>query len=129
MKKEIGLWIDHRKAFIVILADERTRTKLIESNLERHVRLTPGHSRSKTAYGPEDRQDRAYQNLLGKYYDAIITLINDAESILLLGPNGAKEELNERLASKAAHHKVVLKTTDKMTDRQIIAAVQRYFLK
>ena len=37
MKREVGLWIDHRQAVIVILTDEGEETRRIESNMEKHI--------------------------------------------------------------------------------------------
>jgi len=34
MKKEVGLWIDHRKTIIVTLSHEAEEIKLITSHLE-----------------------------------------------------------------------------------------------
>ena len=42
MKKQIGLWIDHRKAVIVIVTEEGEELKKITSNMEKHVRFTGG---------------------------------------------------------------------------------------
>jgi hypothetical protein len=42
MKILVGLWIDHRKAFIVIMTDEGEKTKLIKSNVERQLRRARG---------------------------------------------------------------------------------------
>jgi len=39
MKSQVGLWIDHRKAVIVIVTDEGEETRLIDSNMEKHVDL------------------------------------------------------------------------------------------
>ena len=40
MKKDIGLWIDHRKAVVVIVSDEGEEVKEITSNMEKHVRFS-----------------------------------------------------------------------------------------
>ena len=42
MNKQAGLWIDHRKAIIVIVTDEGEELKKITSNMEKHVRFTGG---------------------------------------------------------------------------------------
>ena len=42
MTMQAGLWIDHRKAVIVMVSDEGEATKLVESNVERHVRYSGG---------------------------------------------------------------------------------------
>ena len=40
--KKAGLWIDHRKAVIVIVSEPGEEIKEITSNMEKHVRFTGG---------------------------------------------------------------------------------------
>jgi hypothetical protein len=40
MKKEVGLWIDHRQAVIVTLVDQVEETKRITSDIEKQVRYS-----------------------------------------------------------------------------------------
>jgi hypothetical protein len=42
VKTQAGLWIDHRKAVIVTVSDEGDTTKVVESNVEKHVRYSSG---------------------------------------------------------------------------------------
>jgi hypothetical protein len=42
MKRKVGLWIDHRKAVIVLLAGEEEETKLVRSNVEKQIRRAAG---------------------------------------------------------------------------------------
>jgi hypothetical protein len=42
MKKQAGLWIDHRKAVIVIISDEGEETHEIASKMEKHIRFSGG---------------------------------------------------------------------------------------
>lgn len=53
MKKSVGIWIDHEKAFLVFIVADKETTTCIESNVEGRVRLSGG-SRSATTYGPQD---------------------------------------------------------------------------
>jgi len=39
MKKEVGLWIDHRKTVFVTIENEVEVTREIRSNIEKHVRF------------------------------------------------------------------------------------------
>ena len=39
MNKQAGLWIDHRKAVIVLITDEGEEVKKIVSGMEKHVRF------------------------------------------------------------------------------------------
>jgi hypothetical protein len=132
MKKEIGLWIDHRKAVIVIVTDKGEETKEITSNIEKHVRFS-GSSHSETTDGrqqvtAEDQRDRQYANHLNRYYDEVVASIHDAETIQIFGPGEAKGELKKRLEIKYFTGNVnVVETADKMTDRQIAAKVRLRF--
>jgi hypothetical protein len=132
MKTTVGLWIDHRKAVIVVLTDEAEEIKLIISKVEKQ----PGRSggiRSKTSYESQlvpadDSRERKLVGHLNIYYDAVIACIRDAESILIFGPGEAKGELKKRLERNRLGGRIVgIETIDKMTDRQIAAKVRQYF--
>ena len=132
VKKEIGLWVDHREAVIVILSEGVEETKHIASNSGKHIRYS-GSSHSKTPQGlkevtAEDQRDRKFTNTLNKFYDEIIALIRDAESIQIFGPGEAKSELKKRLDREGLQaHILAVEATDKMTDRQISAKVRERF--
>jgi stalled ribosome rescue protein Dom34 len=128
MKSAAGLWIDHRKAVIVIVSDDGEESKQLESGMEKHVRFSGG-SRSEQG-GGEDQQDRQYTGHLNRYYDEVTSHLRDAESILIFGPGEAKGELEKRLANKGLGGRIVgIETVDKMTDRQIAAKVREHFRK
>ncbi len=125
MKRQVGVWIDHRKAVIVMVTDEGEETRLIESNMEKHVRFASGSSEDGSA---ESTRDRQFASHLDGYYDKVIASIRDAESILIFGPGEAKGELEKRLESKELEGRIVgIETVDKMTDRQIAARVRQHF--
>jgi molybdopterin converting factor small subunit len=127
MKKEIGLWIDHRKAVIVVVSDKGEEVKEIVSHMEKHVRFASGDSEDGSS---EDVRDRQYRNQLNNYYDSVITFICDGDSIQIFGPGEAKGELKKRLESKGLSECIVgVETVDKMTDRQIAAKVREYLGK
>ena len=126
MKKEVGLWIDHRKAVIVSVTDKGEETILIISDMEKHVRYS-GAAQEDSA---EDQRDARFTGHLNKYYDRVISCVRDAESILIFGPGEAKVELEKRLEKESLGERVVgIETVDKMTDRQIAARVRQQFSK
>jgi hypothetical protein len=125
MKKEIGLWIDHRKAVIVIIQDEVEEIKKITSNMEKHVRFASGSSEDGSA---EDMRDRKFGNHLNSYYDEVIAYIRDADSIQIFGPGEAKGELEKRIQHEGLKAHVTVETVDKMTDRQISAKVREHYV-
>jgi hypothetical protein len=132
MKKEVGLWIDHRKAVIVVITDKGEEIKLIVSKVEKQLRRSGGsplkgpHEASQVP--ADDSRERAFTGHLNIYYDAVIASIRDAEAILILGPGEAKVELKKRLESEELGGRIVgIETVDKMTDRQIVAKVRQRF--
>ena len=127
MKSKVGLWIDHRKAVIVIVTDEGEETKQITSNIKKHVRFSSGASEDGSA---EDVRDRQFGNYLNNYYDAVLACLREAETIQIFGPGEAKGELETRLENEGLKGRIVeIETVDKMTDRQIAAKVRQHFLK
>jgi hypothetical protein len=126
MKSEVGLWIDHRQAVIVVVTDAGEETKRIISNMEKHVRFSSGSSEDGSQ---EDVRDRQFGNHLDSYYDEVIAVIRDADSIQIFGPGEAKGELEKCLEREGLKGRIVdIETVDKMTDRQIAAKVRERFL-
>ncbi len=122
MKKQAGLWIDHRKAVIVIVTEEGEEIKTVTSYMEKHVRFT-----AEDGLG-EDSQDRKFGNHLNSYYDEVIAVIRDADSIQIFGPGEAKGELKKRIEHEGLKaHILAIETADKLTDHQILAKVREHF--
>jgi len=132
MMSAAGLWIDHRKAVIVVVTDKGDETKLIISKVEKQLRRS-GDSPLKGPYEAQqvpldDSRQREFTGHLNIYYDAVIACIREADSILIFGPGEAKGELEKRLANKGLGGRVDgIETVDKMTDRQIAAKVRQRF--
>jgi hypothetical protein len=132
MKTEIGLWIDHREAMVVILTDSREEIKQITSKSQKHMRYS-GSSHSKTPEGlkevtSENQRDQKFTNNLNSYYDDVIAVIREADTIQIFGPGEAKGELKKRLERTGFKgHVLAVETMDKMTDRQIAAKVRGRF--
>lgn len=132
MTKNIGLWIDHKKAVILTIDDKGELMQVVESGVERHIRYR-GASRSRTPYSSQyqqgdDQLDKQFDGYINKYYEKVLTLLRGADGVLIFGPGEAKSELKKRLM----HQKVQLsiadvEPADRMTDRQIAAKVRRYF--
>jgi len=125
VKKRAGLWIDHRKAVIVIVTDEGEETKGITSNMEKHVRFMGGTASE--AGSTEDMRDREFGNHLNSYYDRVIAVLQGVDSIQIFGPGEAKGELRKRLEHEGFKgHVLAVEAADKMTDRQIAAKVREH---
>jgi hypothetical protein len=135
MKQSVGLWIDHRKAIVVTIKNDKELIRVIESNVEPRVRLAGG-SRTASPYGPQEvasegKRDERYRHHLDAYYREVIKAIRDADSILIFGPGEAKGELKKAIEeSRELGRRIVgVESADKMTQRQIAAKVRDYFVK
>ena len=128
MKRQAGVWIDHKEAVVVFVGAGDEETERIESGMEKHVRFS---GRSAAAEGSaDDQRDRQFTAHLDKYYDAVISHLHDTESILIFGPGEAKGEFEKRLEKSSLGKRVVgIETVDKMTDGQIEAKVRQHFGK
>jgi hypothetical protein len=132
MTNKVGLWIDHRKAIVLNMTDKGEEVRLTISAVEKQLRRS-GDSPMKGSYEsqqtpPDDSQQRSYTGHLNVYYDAVIASIGDAESILIMGPGEAKNELKKRLEKKNLGARISgIEAADKMTDRQLAAKVRKLF--
>lgn len=133
MNNNVGLWIDHLKAFMVnINPDGEVTTKTIESEVEPLIKSTGG-VRTKTPYSKggvsTDKSKLRRQHQLKEFYEDIVRQISNAEKIYLFGPGPAKKELNQEVKKIAslAEKLVAVEPADKMTEPQIIAKVKNFY--
>jgi hypothetical protein len=132
MTGKAGVWIDHRKAVIVVSGPTEEHTTHIASNVEKHLERS-GDSPLKGPYEArqvprDDRRQMALTGELNIYYDTVVTAVLNVESLLIFGPGEAKGEFKKRLEkNKFGGLIAAVETVDKMTDRQIAAKVREYF--
>ena len=132
MQTKVGVWIDHRKAVVVVVTEEGEEIGLIISKVEEQLRRS-GDSPLKGSFEAQrvpadDRRQRALTRYLNIYYDAVITCIREADSILIFGPGEAKNELEKRLEKSNLGGRIAaIETADKMTDKEIAAKVRQRF--
>ena len=94
MTKEVGLWVDHRRAFIVTIENEKEVVREVKSNIDKHVRFSNGSG----ADGPnnhmeptaDDMRDRQFGDHLNGYYDG-----TNFAPIIVAGFNEAYEIINK----------------------------------
>jgi len=134
MKPKAGMWIDHKKAIVVTVNDKGEEMQEILSDVETQPRRS-GDSPMKGNYESmqvpaDDRRQKNFTGQINIYYDAVISSIGDAESVLIFGPGQAKDELRERLQGSNRNGLAIeMETVDKMTEPQIAAKIHQYFAK
>ncbi len=133
MDRDIGVWIDHRQAVIVTINGVGPpEAQIIESGAESkhkstgHVRASSGLHRTTGGHKHEENKRR---QVLAKYYDRVISRLAAAERLLIVGPNGARLELEARMSRRPALAKRILgrAQSGRVTQRQLVANVRRYF--
>ncbi len=119
MKRKAGLWIDGSEAVIMVLEDKREEMRRAMSNVDQRVFLSDGAQ----VVLEEDIQRGQLIDHLREYYDEAVT-------ILIFGPDGAKVEVEKRLENGKLDNRLVgIETDDKMANRQIEVRVRKYFCR
>ena len=132
MNIKAGIWIDRRKAFIVLLSSQGEEMVEIASNIEkqpgRNEGGRPGAPYEAQLVKADDSRERKLTGELNQYYTEVTAALGSAESLLIFGPGEAKGEL-KRFLENAKRETIIVavETADKMTDRQITAKVRGYF--
>jgi len=130
MDRNIGLWIDHKQAYLIWYKDGRI--EVIASHIE-----PPAHYSGGTQLGGKLNQkadtelhhnDR-FRLQLNKYYQQVISALKDADSIFIMGPGEAKIEFQKAMKRNKSINARLLKveTADKMTKNQMVAHVRRFY--
>lgn len=123
VKQEVGVWIDHKEAFVLFNSDNKDDA---QSPDNKHIRYSE-HS-SEGASPSEDQHERRHTNRLNQYYDEVIPHLKDATAILIFGPGEAKGEFKKRLELNGFANRIVgCETVDNLTSNQMVAKVKTYF--
>jgi hypothetical protein len=130
MDRHVGLWIDHRQAYLIRNGAEKV--EVIPSNVKRRIHFSGGSRIGGTYNQKMDSElhyNDHYKNQLEKYYTKIISAIQNADSIFIMGPGEAKLELKKLLQRhKDLRNRLVkVEKADKMTLNQIIARVRLFY--
>lgn len=130
MDRNVGLWIDHKQAYLIWYKEGRVEA--IPSNIE-----PPEHFSGGTQLGGklnqkgdvELRHNDRYRLMLTKFYKQVVAALKDVDLIFIMGPGEAKVEFEKVLKRQKALQERLLKveTADKMTKNQMIARVRKFY--
>ncbi|MEI8186705.1 MAG: hypothetical protein WCG19_08410 [Chlorobiaceae bacterium] len=133
MKKNTGLWIDHKEAILVSIEGEQTVVQRVESGAERHHKPTGGWKAGGTnvaqsvsnEHVDEERRKHQYH----AFYKKVIELLGDSAKLAVFGPGEAKIELAKEIEKVADVYKkqVAVEACDRLTENQLIAKVKTFF--
>ena len=133
MKKNTGLWIDHKDAILVSIEGGESVVRHVASSAEPHHKPSGGWKSGGTSVAQsvsnehidEERRKHQYH----AYYQQVICLLKDSDRIAVFGPGEAKIELAKEIAKVGEMHKkeVAVEACDRPTENQFIAKVKTFF--
>ncbi|NTW69738.1 MAG: hypothetical protein HGB23_07795 [Chlorobiaceae bacterium] len=133
MKKQTGLWIDHKEAIVVSIEGDSVVVQRVESGAESHFKPSGGWKASGTSVAQsiskEQSAEESRKHQYHAFYKKVIALLGDSAGIALFGPGEAKIELAKEISKiHLVHEKVkAVETSARMTEKQFIATVKAFF--
>jgi hypothetical protein len=134
MKKNTGLWIDHREAILVSLEGENVVVQRVESEADSHFRPSGGWKAGGTSVAQSvSKEQSAEESLKHQYhafYKKVISLLGDSGGIAVFGPGEAKIELTKEIGKvHGLPEKITaVEACERMTENQFVAKVKALFL-
>ena len=133
MKKQVGIWIDTKKAVIISLKGKGHDIKIVESSIEGRERVA-GEGKQFARFGVqfsnfEQRNEKHKAQEVHDYLKNVVSEIRDADEVVLFGPAEMKTELQKfihhEIPPVPAIEKVV--PADSMTENVMVAWVKDFF--
>jgi len=131
--KNIGIWLDKNKAYIVRINDTNESVEILDSNVE-HFKIHGG-SGTRLKGGPQDVvQDSRYlereKHQFRNYFNNLIDQLTEVDNMAIIGP--AETRLKFKKEIDTHHHHLSKKiskvaVSDSMTTNQIKAYFRDYF--
>lgn len=134
MSTIVGIWIDHKKAILATITQTGETIEQMDSGVESQPRRqedTPLHKgvTDHLHKSVDTTMQRTLEHDLTRFYKAVTERLRAAESILILGPGEAKDELKKHLEKHGLAGRIsAVETADKMTERQLAARARHHFL-
>jgi stalled ribosome rescue protein Dom34 len=128
--KKVGIWIDRRRAVVVVIEDGEESQRVIDADVERHAKPSGGW-RTSTPWGPqapvsEHGREEHYRHQVARFYKEVIKAVGKPDQLLVMGPAQAKREFADMVEKAPELRGVALKVenADRMTDPQVAARVR-----
>ncbi|WP_299157821.1 hypothetical protein [uncultured Tenacibaculum sp.] len=131
--KNIGIWLDKEKAFIITIEGDKETMEKIPSNIENyHIH---GGSGTRFKGGPQDVvQDSKYlereKHQTKNYFKELASKVKEASALAIFGPAETYENFKKELEVyyQEINKKIkAVKKVDSMTNNQVKALVRDFF--
>lgn len=131
--KNVGIWLDKEKAYVVTIENSKESLERIASNIEDyHIH---GGSGTRFKGGPQDVvQDSRYlereKHQTKNYFKELVSKVKDADALAIFGPAETYEKFKKELENsyKELNSKVkTVQNVNSMTNNQVKALVRDFF--
>jgi hypothetical protein len=130
MSNGAGIWLDHRRAVVVNFTTDGHRVEKFQSGLRMILKDIDGNqprslfgTKSKGARGPKPAP--AEKADINDFFERVVAAVQNADSIVLIGPGVAKSDLRKHLERhKLADRIVTFAPAERMSDKQLVKQFQ-----
>lgn len=133
MKKNVGVWLDTEKAYVITLENGKSQIEKIESDVETRIRFkgeTKAYSRMGNHFiNPAKKITHRRRHQFKQFFENISSRISDAEEIYLFGPAETKVHLAKHINKHTDLNDKIRKieSEDIITENQMVAKVKEVF--
>jgi hypothetical protein len=133
MKKNIGIWIDSKQAFIINISNKKHHIKKIESNIEFRERVE-GESKKYGRFGGQyityekNRQNRRNEQT-NLFFKNLLKEISNCNKVVLFGPSNMKNLLEKEIQNNMQVKDTLegVYNCDSITENQMVAWVKDFY--
>lgn len=135
MEKQVGIWIDSKKAIIVTL-DGQKEEKITEIDSEIENSVYHNKEGDKGTFSGEHHSDNETKfdnrkkEQMNYFLKSVLFYIKGSDYLYLIGPGETKIKLEQKIHDDKSLEKINLKaveTTDSMTLNEIVAQVRDFY--
>jgi len=135
MEKQVGIWIDTKKAIIVTL-DGQKEEKITEIDSEVENSVYHNKEGNKGTFSgshhsdSETKFDNRKKEELNYYLKSVMNYIKGSDYLYIFGPGETKIKLEQKIRDEKSLGKINLKaveTSDNMTLNEIVAQVKDFY--
>jgi stalled ribosome rescue protein Dom34 len=135
MEKQVGIWIDSKKAIIVSLVGQKEeKITEIDSEVENSVYHNKEGNKgtfSGSHHGDsETKFDNRKKEEMNYYLKSVMNYIKKSDYLYIFGPGETKTKLEQKIHDDKSLEKINLKaveTSDNMTLNEIVAKVKDFY--
>ncbi|WP_395049243.1 hypothetical protein [Flavobacterium sp.] len=135
MEKQVGIWIDIKKAIIITLEGQKEERIIeVDSNVENSVYHNKEGDQGTFSGSHHGDSETKFDNRRKEQHDCylkdVVSIVKGADYLYIFGPGETKTKLEQRLRDEKSLGEINLKaveTADSMTLNQIVAQVKDFY--